>query len=168
LLIFPARLKIAVMMSADLKTTAAQLQQDIDAVCTAFDACHDAIQRVRQHFPNERLQISSSIDFATWAYHRFEGDWNRFIAFTRESLDAWPREKSQMWVLGGPHEEESDQEAIRQLDRIDVALHLITQQLEMSLPFKTVRDHGWHQRKHLARVQAFVESLNDVLQPRSA
>jgi hypothetical protein len=155
-------------MTTEIKNTATNLQHDIDLICTAFDSCRAAIKRVQEHYPKDHLQISASTELAVWAHYRFAGDWSKFVEFTRQSLDAWSRDKSQMWVMGGPNRENPEADADRHLDRVDVALHLICKELGMKLPFETVREHGWHQREHLQRVQSFIKSINDVLQPRNA
>lgn len=160
-------------MTPNLASTSAKLLSDVQKVCAAYDACASSISAARERFKDNSLQISPNIEFALWADLKFNGDWSAFSEYVHTAIENYPSrggaeglDKSQLWVFNTPDQKEPILEVDRILDRIDVALHFLTKELSMDLPFKTVRESGWHQREHVQRVLAFATGLADVVNPK--
>lgn len=158
-------------MKNDLSVTAAKLLADVERVLIARATADEIIGRTKKDYPGTGLQFRVSIEFALWAEVKFQGNWNKFESFLRESIEGYnnqggePTDKSQLWVVYPPYVEDPEIEVTRTFDRIDFALHYITKEVGMELPFKSILDGGWQEKKHVERVFAFAMGLTDVLDP---
>lgn len=153
-------------MTEHAKAVAARLQKDIDLLVDALNSLQGGIERLRERFPEDRLQIQVSESLALWAHYRFDGDWSAFVEFGAEALQNWSREKSQLWVVRGPEWENPEPEADRHLHRVYMGLEFISKELNSPVPYHP--ESHWYPRENAARLQAYVRAANDVLNPENA
>lgn len=159
-------------MNPELTRTAVKLQADVEKVCAAYRECEKVFNDTIKHYAGTgaRLQFWAKIPWSLWADLKFGGDWKKYEKYVHAAVDEYvgerdPKDKSQLWMNKTPDQLDPNPEVDRILDRIDVALHVLTQELKIDLPVKTVRSLSFEEVEHLRRLSSFVQGLNDVLDP---
>jgi len=144
------------------ESAAACLLKDIQTLIAAHYRLMAAKQRIRDASPSTHEQIDSSPNFASWLNFKGYTTEEQVFAFLKNAWDSFTGDKSQLWVWHGPHEDDPSSESDRFLDRIDMALGLVSQATQTTSPVKSVRDAGWHPEQHLRRILAYAQAAVDL------
>lgn len=144
------------------KSYVATLLTDIQLLIAAHDRLVAAKERIQKSNPTQHEQIDSSSAFAAWLYFKGHTTDDQVFAFLKTAWDNFTGDKSQLWVGHGPNQDEPITESDRFLDRIDMAIGLVAQNTQVTVPVKSVRESGWHPEQHLRRILAFAQAASDL------
>lgn len=141
---------------------ATTLLADIQLLIEAHDRLLAAKERIRKSDPSQHEQIDSSPALAAWLYFKGLETDEQVFTFVKTAWDNYVGNKSQLWVWHGSDKDEPITESVRFLDRIDMAMGLVGQRTQTTMPVKSVRDSGWHPDQHLRRILAFAQAASDL------
>jgi len=148
------------------------LVKDIEFVEKAFDFTIKGTSTFLEVASDDEILHHVTIEYATWVFCEFEQSKEKYYEFLNSYFKNRKPSGNTLFGFHLPNKDLPNEEAVRIIDRIDLALNFFKTRLDMELPYElkgqdrnqkhSIRNGGWNQDKLLKRAKSLALSAMDL------
>ncbi len=148
------------------------LIKDIEFVEKAFDFTIKITSTFLQVDSDDQVLHYVTLEYATWVFCEFEQNKEKYYEFLNSYFKNQKHSRNSLFDWDLPNKDLPNEDAIRIMDRIDMALNFLKTKLDMELPYElkgqdrnkkhSIRNGGWEQEKLLKRTKSLALSAMDL------